>query len=69
MSATLPETTYPLDRKQRQYEAAQAAANGRSARSLFATAGAAALTFGASFVALLRDTAPAGETAIKRQTL
>jgi hypothetical protein len=44
MSATLPETTYPLDRKQRQYEAAQAAGDGRSARGILSAAGAAALT-------------------------
>jgi hypothetical protein len=70
MSATLPETTYPTTRIQRQADVHnKAAGTGTNGRSLFAAAGAAALSFGASFVNLLRDSAPAGETSIKRQTL
>ena len=70
MSATHPETTYPLNRKQRQvdvqergYEAA------RPSVGLWAAAGAAVLAFGGSLVQMLREGAPAGETSIKRQML
>lgn len=73
MSATLPETTYPLDHKQMQADLQrrghEAAQPGSSSTGILVAAGAAVLGFGASLVLLLREGAPAGETSIKRQML
>ena len=79
MSATSPEGTYSLNRNQMQAELSQQAYEwpqtaqptkaGLSAAGVWAAVGEAAVAFGGSLVQLLREGAPAGESAIKRQML